>query len=219
MDSTLQTSFIPKQTITSKPSLSGDSNPFSLFTLISVIILLMAALSAGGTFAYKKLLLSQLYAPCETTSETAASPESPVSERNMQCGGLRVVLENYKNGLQEERLLKMKRLDVKMKKAADILGAHMSLVPVFDLLSTTTLKTVRYTKFQVQNLNVTMEGLASSYEDIAVQSNLLNRNKTIKDALFSDLNLDAKGNVIFKLSFNLDRRLVNYQEMIRTGQF
>jgi len=217
MEPTIQSSFIPKQTLTpnnvARPSSSG--NGMGLFTLLSFIVLFLSLLAAGGTFAYRSYLLSHLYAPCQITSQTQTNSDilGLSGSTNKKCG-LYASLEDKRRQLDGARLTRMERLDTKMKLASIIMGKHMSLSPLFDLLSTTTLKTVRYTKFGTQDGLQTLSGVASSYEDIAVQSNVLNLMPAVKNPLFSNLDLDQQGNVTFTLSFGVDPSALSYKPII-----
>ena len=112
----------------------------------------------------------------------------------------------------------MKRLDTKMKLASGVLNSHMSLVPLFDFLSTSTLKTVRYTKIETSNNEVSLEGFASGYEDIAVESNVLNSMPEVSGVMFSDLNVDLKNNVTFKLKFKVNPFLLKYFPIVTPNQ-
>jgi hypothetical protein len=219
MDIPLQTSFIPKQTITgSQPSAAPVTNTSStnIALVVSLVILFLSALLAGGAFAYQRYLLHRLYSPCQEVSRLQPS-DQPVGESLNRCGGLYFILEAEKSSLQVDLLSRMERLDAKMKAASTILRNHSSLVPVFDLLSSTTLKTIRYTHFSLTGTTVALDGSANNYEAIAVQSNVLNTAKAaglISEPIVSDLDLDAKGNVVFHVTFSLNPGLTNYSAVV-----
>lgn len=213
MEPTLQTSFIPKQTIVPRaPQSVAGGGGMSLLSLLSFIILFISLVAAGGSFAYKTYLQTHLYAPCQTTSQIQPNTDllGLSGDIEKECG-LYASLEEMRRRLDDERLSKMQRLDSKMKMATLVLNSHQSLSPLFALLSTTTLKTIRYTKFSAVGGQMTLSGVASGYEDIAVQSNVLNGMKAVKNALFSSLDLDPQGNVSFVLSFAVDPSLLRYE--------
>lgn len=220
-NSTIQTSFIPKQTIsasplTNRPSSTGTG--MGLVTLISFILLLISIVAAGGTYLYRAYLLSQIYSACNVTSEVQTNSDllGLSGDIEKQCG-LYASLAELRRRLDSERLSKMERLDTKMKLASQILSTHQTLVPVFDLLSTTTLKTIRYTKFDIESGQVTLSGVASGYDDIAVQSNVLNSIPTIKNALFSNLSVNQQGGTTFDLTFDLDAKQLEYKNFFNTA--
>lgn len=213
MEPSLQTSFIPKQTITPQktaPQRTSDGG-MGLITLLSFIILFLSIATAGGTFAYKTYLQSVLYGKCQESDQLQPNNDSLglTGDTDFKCG-LYLSLVEWNRRLQDDRLVRMQRLDMKMKLATEVLNSHMSLVPLFDFLSASTLKTVRYTKLSTLNGEVSLEGTASGYEDIAVESNILNKMPEISNALFSDLSVDQKNNVTFKLKFQIDPKHLKY---------
>jgi len=222
MEPSLQTSFIPKQTMAPMRPTGGQTQyapkgGMGLFTLLSFIVLFLSLVAAGGTYAYKVYLQSVLYSKCVPKTQGVAQPNSnsfgKTSDTNFQCG-LYLSLLEWDTRLQQDSLVRMQRLDTKMKLATQVLDSHMSLVPLFDFLSNSTLKTVRYTKLSTLNREVNLEGTASGYEDIAVESNVLNSMPEISGVLFSDLNVDLKNNVTFKLKFQVDPKYLKYVSVV-----
>lgn len=221
MEPSLQTSFIPKQTMTPQRPVSQQHAPQSggmgLITLLSFVVLFLSVSAAGGTFAYKSYLQNILYGKCAETSQLQPNNDilGLTGDTDFKCG-LYLSLVEWNRRLQDDRLIRMQRLDTKMKLGTEVLNSHMSLVPLFDFLSTSTLKTVRFTKLSTSNGEVNLEGTASSYEDIAVESNILNKMPEVSGALFSDLNVDLKNNITFKLRFQIDPSLLRYVSVATT---
>ena len=214
MDSTIQSSFIPKQTINpvSSRSTAGSSDTgVGLFTILSFVILFISLVGAGGSFAYKSYLQAKIYSPCKTTSQVDPNTEllGLSGDIESRCG-LYSSLEEMRRRLDNERLTKMQRLDTKMKLASVVLSSHSTIDPLFNFLSTSTLKTIRYTRFSMTGGEAKLQGTASGYEDIAVQSNVLNSMPEVENSLFSDLDLDPKGNVAFTLSFRVNPKKILY---------
>jgi hypothetical protein len=210
MDNTLQTSFIPKQTIVARPTVSGGGG-MGLLTTLSFVILLISLLLAGGTYLYQQYLISHIYGACQGNSQGQPNTaQLGVSGGTNRSCGLYLSLDNKKSSLDEQRLYEMERLDTKMKLASSVLSNHITLTPLFDLLGANTLKTIRFNKFSSDNGIVKLSGMASSYEDVAVESNIVNKIAGIKDPSFSGLNLDDKGNVVFQLSFSIDPSHLRY---------
>jgi len=218
MEPSLQTSFIPKQAMTPQGPIQGRGQTqyapkqgMGLFTLLSFIVLFLSLVSAGGAYGYKAYLQNILYGKCDPTVQLQANNDTLglTGETDFKCG-LYLSLVEWNRRLQDDRLVRMQRLDTKMKLASQVLNSHMSLVPLFDFLSTSTLKTVRFTKLSTLNGEVNLEGTASGYEDIAVESNILNSMPEVSGALFSDLNVDVKNNVTFKLKFLIDPSRLKY---------
>ena len=197
MESEFKTSFIPKQALVQSPVVAEP--PISLVSTISFIILLLSLLLAGGTYGYERLLASEITRPCPDPNQTVT-----------QGCGLQASLDKEKKALDEGLLTEFKRLAAKLNLANVLLDKHVTVLPVFDLLSKITLVTVRYTSLDYNNVTINISGVAQSYEDIAVQSNVFDRERLIPSFIFSDLNLDNEGNVVFKLVINLDPRLLKY---------
>lgn len=216
----ISTSFIPKQSMAAKPvsPTASSRGGMGLFTLISFVLLLLSVLAAGGAFTYKTILQNHLYGKCADQDQLQPNTDSLgfSGEVNRKCG-LYLSLDDMRRRLDSDRLSRMERLDTKMKLATEVLQSHMTLIPLFDFLSTSTLKTVRFSKFSTEKGEVSLEGSASGYEDIAVESNILNRMPEVSDALFSDLNIDQKGNVTFKLKFRVDASRLKYVPAIQTN--
>ena len=60
-----------------------------------------------------------------------------------------------------------------------------------------------------------MKGVADGYLSIALQADLFGKNKNLIDPVFSNLALDDKGNVIFNLTFSVDKNFVNYKQVLK----
>ncbi|MEI6494469.1 MAG: hypothetical protein WCO03_00205 [bacterium] len=200
MDGGIQTSFIPKQESFVKQS-PKQVAPMGLFVIVSSIILAISLVFFAGAYAYKTIIYNEINSACGQAN----------SSGDQKCGLLSSVQIERQN-LNPDRLMAYRRLDAKMKIAKDIIEKHNTFIPFFNVLATSTLKTVRYTKFEYNDKNgINLSGIASSYEDIAVQSKVFNQIKQIKSFMFSDLDLNDKGYVNFKLVLTLDPSIVSYK--------
>lgn len=200
MDGGIQTSFIPKQESFVK-QLPKKGAPMGLFVIVSAIILAISLVFFAGAYAYKTILYNEINAGCGQAN----------SAGDQKCGLLSSVQIERQN-LNPERLMAYRRLDAKMKIAKDIIEKHNTFIPFFNVLATSTLKTIRYTKFDYNDKNgINLTGIASSYEDIAVQSKVFNQIKQIKSFMFSDLDLNDKGYISFKLVLTLDPSIISYK--------
>jgi hypothetical protein len=193
-----QTSFIPKQSLAkSMPSIRRSS---SLFTVVAVVILVLSLALWGLGFAFQKLLFQEINNECTLQSDGVT-----------RVCGLRVSLATARESLGEGVLKKIQRLDLKLQAIDRLLADHVILTPVFDnILSPLTIQSVQYKKFAYVDGVANLEGVARSYKDIAVQSNKFAEEKSIKSFIFSDLDLDNKGNIVFKLKVEFDPALIRY---------
>lgn len=190
MDTKFQTSFIPKKAIAQG---IGRSRPeaVSVALLVSIVIFILTLAAAGGVFAYKKILVGR------------------INDMNAK-------LSEAKNSFEPASIEKWNRLDRRIQAANKIMAAHGVVSPVFDLLQNDTLATVKFDSLSFDfksggAASLSMAGEARNFSAIALQSDILGQEKYIKNPVFSDLNPDQSGNIIFKFSASLDPSLTSYK--------
>ena len=61
-----------------------------------------------------------------------------------------------------------------------------------------------------------MSGEARSYRTLALQSDVFGESKLIKNPIFSNLSLSTTGDIVFDLSFDVDRSLIMYENVFNT---
>mgnify|MGYP001601291959 CR=1 FL=1 len=196
-NSDFQTSFIPKKPL-AEERVQVKTRSFGLLSLISTIIFFATLVTAGGIYVYKSSLASQV-------TELSAS------------------LDRARSAFEPSLVETLQTLDKRFTASKEVLANHSTLSPVFTSLEDLTLKSVRFTKFTYEIpadtgvLTVKMTGSARSYTSIALQSDMLGRNKYFKDVVFSNLQLDAAGNVGFDLEFSIDPAFLNYKNVTSGG--
>jgi hypothetical protein len=199
METTFQTSFIPKQPVTEQKQ-SRASSSVNILLFISIIIFVISVIAAGLVYFYKSTL----------EKSVAASEEE---------------LARAKDAFDGNFITDLQTADKRLRAAGDVLGNHIILSPIFEILQSSTLKTVRFTKFTHTvvgtgagaRIEVKMSGRAKDYTAIALQSDALTRSKYIKDPLFSNLTLDDQSNVLFEVVFTVDPHLVLFTDVIAKG--
>ncbi len=198
MDTPIQTSFIPKQ------SLAGDRprrDPGNLLFTISMVILVLSILGLALSIGVRYFLFDNIYRDCDSGSAG-------------KCG-LKKTLALNRESLDPNSLQQIKNLDLKIRNGQTLLNNHTSVRPLFDLLSKLTVQSIQYRKFEFGPEGVKIEGIARGYEDVAVQSRIFaseeNKEK-IRNFIFSDLDLDQKGNVVFKLALTVDPTILKFKE-------
>lgn len=199
MDNKISTSFIPKQTISSK--LKERREPMSIVTSVSILILILSTAYFAGLFGYRYYVYNQIYRACATDGSTGC--------------GLEESFKLVKTNFQYDNLARLKKLDTKLKLGTIVLNNHQTLKPFFDKLSQVTGQNVQFNKFTFDKKGIELAGVASSYEDVAFQAKILDdeinsKDKKITSFSFSDFDLDAKGNVIFKLNLTVDPSLLSF---------
>lgn len=193
MDKEFQTSFIPKKTVIESPKKIRSGG--GVVNLISFIIFIVSLISAGGAYFYRE------------------SVKTNIEEYKRS-------LAVAKNQFEPSLITELQILDKRLNAATTILDKHIAVSPIFVLLEEVTLPTVRYSDFSYEvdtttNLvNVTMKGEAKGYNFIALQADLFDDNKFIKNPIFSDFVLDQAGNIDFNLTFSVDRSLVSYESFL-----
>jgi len=126
-----------------------------------------------------------------------------------------------KNRFEPAKITELKILDKRLKASNAILSNHITVSPIFNALSEITMKSIRYTKFsydmgdsQESRIIVKLSGKGLRYSSIALQADLFTKNKNLIDPVFSDLSLDEKGNVLFKLEFAVEPSFVDYRQTV-----
>ena len=175
-------------------------------TIASIFILFVVLIASGGLYFYKGIVTKNI-SKMENDLSLARSRFEP------------------------SRLAELQILDKRLQASSEILGKHISITPVFRSLEMLTMKTVRFTKFSYDlgdeknlltetgsKVVIKMSGLAVGYRSIALQSDLLAKEKNFIDPVFSNLVLDEKGNVLFDLEFSVDPSFVDYKQMLLTTE-
>jgi len=212
MEQNFQTSFIPKKPITENriPELVSANKNFSVgpLTLLTIFIFFAVVLGTGGVFFYQNILIK--------------------NAEKMQNN-----LTLAKNRLESERINQLQTLSKRINVAEKILKDHIAISPIFEILQENTIKTIRYLKFNynledaLNNKKILIKmsgqsvgyGINSGYKGIALQADILSKNKNIIEPIFSNLTLDEQGNVLFDLQFYVNPDLVNYKRMIQIKDF
>ncbi len=199
MEPNFQTSFIPKKPMVQERAVAPRS--VGIFTIISIFILFTVLLASGGLYFYK----------------TTLSKNIDKMETDLNLA---------QNRFEPSKIAELQELDRRLKASSEILSNHIAITPIFEALQAMTMKTVRYTKFSYDfgtdkeakksKVIIKMSGLAVGYRSVALQSDLFAKNKNFIDPVFSNLTLDASGNVLFDLEFTVDRPFVDYKTMVST---
>lgn len=192
MDNSFQTSFIPKKSMT--PS-GASKEPKSLFTLISVFLLIVTILAAGGVYLYKSYLKQD---------------EVKLSSQ----------LSKTRDTFERDTLEELELFNKRSESASKILANHLVLSPLFTRLAEITIPSVQYKTFEYQTgssaYTVSIKGLAKDYRSIAQQSDAFNTTKgrSFKNVLFSDLTRDRNNYVTFSLAFEIEPELLSFEKSL-----
>ena len=205
------TSFIPKKPLVSRGGLSANISGILWF--FSIVILIF---SVAGYFIELRL-------------ETVNKEELAQLKKNLKKARDKFDLEEIKN---------MTRFDAKLTIADDLLYlrkdprypdtmAHITLQPLFELLTAKTLKSVRFKDFKYSNVDnqkieIRMSGEAKSigsianYSTVAEQARKFSETRQLSNVIVSDLNLGANNNVVFNLSASIDPEFISYTKYLES---
>ncbi len=194
MDSKFQTSFIPKRPIVSGNRPTAVKQSLNLFSIIGVFVFIVATALSAGVFLYEKTLFESNNSKKEDIKKEISAFD-PVQTRQL------TVVKTKIDGVNE------------------LLRNHIALTEFFDLLQKNTVSTILFKDFKYSGdpgatLSVVLKGEAKSFNDVVLQSDTILKNKYIKNAIFSDFDLDENSNVQFSLKADIDSDYVSYEKMI-----
>lgn len=205
MDQQFQTSFIPRKPSTTpsaptyvpRTNVSAPTPPskttsigLGILSLFTTIFFLGTIFSAVGIYLYNITLTKNI---------------NSITEQ------LKIAQKSYQSSL----ITTLEQTDKRLKSANEVFSNHIIVSPIFYALQSLTLKSIAFNNFSYEfsdegNVIVKLSGRANNYESIALQSDTLSTNRFIKDPVFSNLNLDDDGKVLFDLEFVVDKVFVNF---------
>lgn len=193
MDTRLRTSFVPKKTLVARGDTPGNRSAINPVVSLGIIIFFLALAVSAGVFLYKALLQKQVD---QEQKELIAAKDALVDEK-------------WTNDL--------KRLDNRLKTSRALLDTHTVVNPIFELVSRTTLKTVRFTSFNLtiganNTPSVKMTGEAKGYPSVALLSDSFGSEPGWKNPMFSGVTLVPEKKVVtFSFDGTADPALVLYK--------
>ncbi len=161
--------------------------------VISLFLLGLSLLGAGGVFAYEQYLMD---------IRDAKSAEVENAEKEIDT----VVVEDFI------------RMRDRFTSAKTLLDAHVMASQFFDLLESKTLQNVRFDSLSFtladdRTAEIRMEGVARTFNALAAQSSLFAGEKEIKRAIFSDIRVDENDDTVsFTLTADLTPALIAMTE-------
>jgi hypothetical protein len=187
-----QSSFIPK-----KPTAGGISRSGGLIPYIANIIFVLALVASVLVFAYSKYLDNQI---------------SKMSES----------LTVARQALEPDLINQLASSDKRIIAGNELILNHKSLSGFFDLLESITLKNLRFTSFAYSPgtggaATVTLKGQAQTYGALALQAKIFGQDENFINPMFSNLDLDDKGNVIFTFKSDLNPKAISYVSLLQGG--
>lgn len=188
-----QTSFIPKKVVEQKSSSVSGSG---ILMVISGVMLVLSLLSVGGVLLYEKYLASALVSRKES-------------------------LQKQRDSFAPELIRDMARLDRKLTVAQTLLQDHVSVSGIFELLQELTLKTVRFTNLSYtqtpEGIAIKLQGEGQSFSSVALQSDEFGKSSSLSESVFSNFQLNDRGNVNFAVSAIVNPSVVSFVDRKERG--
>lgn len=190
----IPTSFVPHPT----PSGSQKyrASMLGAFGIVGYIVFGVALAAAIAVFAYDRILIAQ-----------NASKDAQLVKAEKQVDPATV-----------EQFI---RLRDRLNSSSKLLDNHIALSGFFRLLEKTMPTTARFTSLSLNasGLTVTVQGAgtANSFNAIAATSQAFGKDGRIKNAIFSQMEVNRQGDVNFNFSATLDPTLVTYDPNAYSG--
>jgi hypothetical protein len=198
MDTKFQTSFIPKKPVISSGRVEHRARSIDFFSLLANMSIVIILLASAGVFGYKFYLKDKI----ETLDTQLAQMG--------QTFGTDLITE-------------LTRVDNHLKSAKKILDNHISIITLFEFLGAKTFQDVQFTNFHYElgpnGVTVQMNGKAKNYSTLVLQSDELVNSKYVQSVVFSNLDLDPSGKVIFSIELQLDKAGFLYTNNTNTLSF
>jgi hypothetical protein len=197
MEPKFQSSFIPKGPLATPGfTPAAKTKPSGLFSLFCLFVFVLSLIGSVGIFGYNWYLSSKI---------TKMGND----------------LQDARAAFEPETIKELTRLDARLVGTRDLLAQHTVLTPLFEFIESSTLKSVRFSSLEysastnaANGVTLSMKGQAHGYASVALQADIFNKSKYIKNPLFSDLTLDDKGNVTFAFKGGLDPNLVSFKKYL-----
>lgn len=193
VDTRLRTSFVPKKTLMAKDDRLATPSVNIILSIGTIIFFMTLAVAAG-------VLLYKLY-----VDKTVA--------------GEKVQLEQAQKAFDPAIILDMKMLDERLITAKEILETHFTVLPIFKLLSDSTLQSVQLTNFKMSAsrggaMNVSVSGVAKRYPSVVNQTDAFAAQTGFKNASLSGVTLEDDGSIKFNMTTDIDPSLVLYRSIV-----
>lgn len=186
------TSFIPKKP-TTPVARRRRGTVINIFFLAALIIFLGAVTVAVGVFLYQKVVTQN------------------IEEKSGQLADARAAFEPV-------TIEALATMDNRLKAATEVLREHTAPSVFFEFLEQSTLKSIQFIDFTYRAnpdglISIGMRGKGQSFSSVALQSDIFGKDAFIQNPLFSNLDIDNDGNVIFKFTADLDPALISYRSL------
>lgn len=198
MATKFDTSFIPKEEADtgqqrSQRTQGSSSAIYSVIFVVTLVGFLGSAAAGVGVFLYGTYL-----------EQTIASKEAS--------------LDRARGAFNPDLIEQLSRTSVRLSAADSLLDQHVALSAVFRELERITLKPIQFSEFEYQNegsiLQLEMQGEASSFADVALQSQRFTDSPLFQNPVFADLSVNDNDRVSFSVSTEVPSEEVHYDQYL-----
>lgn len=210
MEPKFQTSFIPKKPTVGMPVSGSISNKqlqktkspvASVFMAISVIVFVLSVGAVGGAYFWRSYLQSANQ-------------------------GYKNELASKEKTFNVDLIEKLKRIDLQVDSARNVLNNHVALSGIFDVIKNMTVEDVRFVSMDLKNpgnggpLSLSLQGMGKNMPTVAFQSDILgqlsdyNLAGIVRSAAVSSPTIGETGSVSFGLTAELDASKFLYSQLI-----
>ena len=160
-----------------------------MLLLVAAVLFVAALTTAGALFAYRSYLVNDIAYKAD-------------------------LLQEERKSIDPALIRAMARHMARIEAAKEVLAAHIAPTVLFAFLEEITLQNVRYAGMSVtvdaEEVRVELQGEAANFEAVALQSDIYGNNRMVREALFSDVNRNSEGAVLFNLDAKMDPRFLRY---------
>ncbi len=191
--SDVQSSFIPHEEDFRGGVRVRPSGIITLLMLLSIVLFVASAVLAGGVFLYLQYL--------QTDKQ---SKEDSLQRAEQQ--------------FDPSLLTDLSTLDDRLKAATVLLNNHVAPSALLQLLEQSTITTLGYAALTLDasnpaSISVKMDGVADSVNTVALEADILSKNKAFVTPIFTNINREADG-VHFNVSATLSTKSLAYAQYI-----
>jgi len=187
MPQKVPTSFVPKQPVRTvrRPQARG---PLSILAVAALVLVGAAIVLAGLAFGYEFYLKQNKE---EKTQE----------------------LKVLQDSVEPQAVEELARLSQRLVISRELLNNHVAVSAIFSMLERDTVQNVSFDDFEIQtapsgDVEVTMEGLAASFNALAYQSVVFRDNPFLRNQIFDDITVTDEGDVSFSFTGIVSSNLV-----------
>jgi len=182
-----QSSFIPKGPVTQE---TFKKKKTGIAGVLAISLFIISIVAAGGAYAYKAII-----------------------KGNIQ--DLQAELANAEKNIDKENIVEMAQFGKKLDLVKSIVSKHQVVSNFLNELSSSTVSSVYFVDFSYGSvkdgsLDIVLHGKSTSYAGVALQEDILLKNKNFRSVSFTNLTLADKGLISFDLNISIDPQISVY---------